>query len=576
LKTIAKRLELQYPVYDTDVSANVTRLHEQLVQNVRPALLVLLGAVGLVLLIACTNVAGLSLARSNERRREIAVRTAMGAGRLRIARQLLTESVLLALAGGAAGLLVAVAGVPALVRLASNSVPDMGPVEVDYRVLLFAAGVVVLAGILFGLAPVVQSARLDLRSALNDASRGSTVGSGTTALRKLLVIGEIALALILLVGAGLLLRSFEQLQVTDPGFHPGHLLVADLPLSPQAHSKSPERMQFCDRLIQRAADLPGIVSVGAATNLPVSGGGSLIHFNIEARPPKSGHDYIVVGYRPVSARYLETLQVPLLRGRFLRDTDTDTTPFVVVVNESMEKRFFPAESALGKHVQLGALPNTEVPKMEVVGVVADMKQNLATDPAAEMYLPYRQADTMLPVFGMSLVLRTTNDPRAAISSLRQAVHSLDPNQPLVKIRTMEENISTNVSEPRFRTVLLCLFAASALLLSLIGLYGLMMYSTVQRTPEFGIRMTLGATSKQVLRMMLAQGLELAIAGVVLGMAGAYALSRVLTKFLYHVSPADPMTYVLIPLLLIAVAMAACWIPARRAMRVDPTTALRYE
>jgi putative ABC transport system permease protein len=287
LKTIAKRLELQYPVYDTDVSANVTRLHEQLVQNVRPALLVLLGAVGLVLLIACTNVAGLSLARSNERRREIAVRTAMGAGRLRIARQLLTESVLLALAGGAAGLLVAVAGVPALVRLASNSVPDMGPVEVDYRVLLFAAGVVVLAGILFGLAPVVQSARLDLRSALNDASRGSTVGSGTTALRKLLVIGEIALALILLVGAGLLLRSFEQLQVTDPGFHPGHLLVADLPLSPQAHSKSPERMQFCDRLIQRAADLPGIVSVGAATNLPVSGGGSLARGLVESESERA-------------------------------------------------------------------------------------------------------------------------------------------------------------------------------------------------------------------------------------------------------------------------------------------------
>lgn len=214
--------------------------------------------------------------------------------------------------------------------------------------------------------------------------------------------------------------------------------------------------------------------------------------------------------------------------------------------------------------------------MEVVGVVADMKQNLATDPAAEMYLPYRQADTMLPVFGLSLVLRTANDPRNAISSLREAVRGLDPNQPLVKIRTMEENISTNVSEPRFRTVLLCLFAASALLLSVIGLYGLMMYSTVQRTPEFGIRMTLGATSKQVLRMVLAQGLELALAGVVLGLGGAYALSRVLTKFLYHITPADPITYVLVPLLLIAVAVAACWIPARRAMRVDPMSALRYE
>jgi len=253
----------------------------------------------------------------------------------------------------------------------SNSVPDMGPVELDYRVLLFAAAAIVLAGILFGLAPVLQSARLDLRSALNDASRGSSAGSGTTALRKLLVVGEIALALILLVEAGLLLRSFEQLQVTDPGFQAGNLLVADLPLSPQAHSKSPERMQFCDRLVQRAAGLPGIVSAGAATNLPVSGGGSLIHFNIEGRPPKSGHDYIVVGYRPVSARYLQTLQVPLLRGRLFRDNDTDTNPFVVVVNESMEKRFFPGESALGKHVQLDAVPNTEVPKMEVIGVVAE-------------------------------------------------------------------------------------------------------------------------------------------------------------------------------------------------------------
>jgi putative ABC transport system permease protein len=435
---------------------------------------------------------------------------------------------------------------------------------------------VVGAGILLGLVPALQITRMDLRGALNDASRGSTAGAGTRTTRNVLVVGEIALALILLVGAGLLLRSFEQLQVTDPGFSAGNLLVADLPLSQQAHAKAAERMEFCDRLLARAGSLPGIVSAGAATNLPVSGGGSLIHFNIEGRAPKSAHDYIVVGYRPVSPRYLQTLKVPLLRGRLLRDTDTDTAPFVVVVNQAMEQRFFPGESALGKHVQLGALPNSEVPKMEIVGVAGNVKQNLATDAAAEMYLPYRQGDTILPIFGLSLVLRTVNDPRATISTLRSAVRSLDPNQPVVRIRTMEENISTNVSEPRFRTILLCIFALSALLLAVIGLYGLMMYTTVQRVPEFGIRMTLGATPDEILNMVLSQGLKLAVTGVVLGIAGAYAVSRVLTKFLFHVAAGDPLTYVLVALLLVVVALGACWIPARRAMKVDPITALRYE
>lgn len=310
--------------------------------------------------------------------------------------------------------------------------------------------------------------------------------------------------------------------------------------------------------------------------LPVTGSGSVIHFNIQGRPPKTPHDYILIGYRPVSPGYLETLRVPLLAGRLLNESDTERGPYVAVVNQSMVKQYFPGESPLGKRIQVGATPTNEIPWAEIVGVVGDMKQSLASEASAEMYIPFRQADSLIPIFAMSMVLRTTNEPHAEVSALRNAVHEIDADQPLVNFRTMQENIATSVSDPRFRTMLLGIFAASALLLAVIGLYGLMAYSVEQRTSEIGIRLALGAQRNDVLKLIVVQGLKLVLVGVAIGLGGALALSQLLTRFLYGVVPSDPATFAIVASILTLVAMVACWIPARRAMRVDPIVALRYE
>jgi putative ABC transport system permease protein len=302
----------------------------------------------------------------------------------------------------------------------------------------------------------------------------------------------------------------------------------------------------------------------------------VLHFNIEGRAPKSPRDFIVIGYRPVSPGYLQTLGVPLIQGRLLTDADTERGPFVVVVNQAMVRRYFPDGSAMGKHVQIGATPTNQIPFMEIVGIVGDVKQSLATDPQAEMYLPIRQADAMLPIFSLSIVLRTQGDPRTEISSLRSAIHDLDPNQPVEKIRTMQENISSSVTEPRFRTVLLGIFAMSALLLSVIGLYGLMAYSVSQRVHEIGIRMTLGAQKRDVMWMIVGQGMLLTLLGVGIGSAAAVLLTKLLVRFLYGVSATDPVTFAAVSLVLLVVALLACYLPARRATKVDPMIALRYE
>ncbi len=576
MATIAERLDKQYPIYDTGMGAHVNGMQDLLVQNVRPALLVLLGAVGLVLLIACGNIANLLLARAASRQREMAVRTALGASRLRIVRQLLTESLLLAVAGAAVGLLLAQVILRPLLLLAPSALPNLGKIGIDGHVLAFTAIIALATGVLFGLAPALQTSKLDIRSALSDASRGSTGGAGRHRVRNILVVSEVALALVLLISAGLLIRSFARLQDVQTGFEPSHLLIADVPLSSKAYAQPAQRMEFFDELLARARALPGVTSAGAALILPVTGSGSSIHFNIQGRPPKSPHDYILVGYRPVSPQYLQTLHVPLLAGRMLQEADTERAPYVAVVNESMARQYFPGQSPLGKKIQLGAIPNNQIPWMEIVGVVGDMKQNLASEASSEMYIPYRQADSMLPIFAMSVVLRTAGDPHAEVSALRGAVHNLNPNQPVVKFRTMQENIATSVSDPRFRTILLGIFAASALLLSVIGLYGLMAYSVTQRTSEIGIRLALGAQRADVTKMIIRDGLKLVLTGIVLGVAGALVLTRLLARFLYGVLPNDPATFVVVSVILAAVALVACYIPARRAMKVDPMVALRYE
>lgn len=573
---ITKRLEEQYPIYNTGTSATVVGLQDQMVQNVRPALLLLLGVVALVLLISCVNVANLLLARAASRGREVAIRTAMGAGRSRVIRQLLTESVLLSLSGGILGIFLAWASLAPLLKLAASSVPQAFSIGLDPWVLVFTLGISIFTGLIFGIVPAMRTAKLDLRETLNEGARGSSAGPGQHRLRGALVAAEIGLAMLLLVGSGLLLRSFALLQEIPPGFQPDHLLVADLPLSQTTYASPQQRYQFFDRLVERAKALPGVYSAAAASFLPVSGGGSIIHFNIAGRPPKTPHDYVAAGYRTITPGYLETLGVPLKQGRSLANSDTESAPAVVVINSTMARMYFPNENPLGKHLQLGATPENDVPNMEIVGVVGDMLPGLGIDPQAEMYLPYRQADTVLPVFQLSVVLRTTADPNLETSALRSALAEIDPNQPLVKVRTMEENMAASVSQPRFRTWLIGIFAGLALVLATVGVYGVMSYTVTQRTSEIGIRVTLGAQSTDVFRNVVGEGMRLALIGVGAGVIGALALTRLLKSFLYGVSVYDPFTFLAVAIILLGVAAAACYLPARRATKVDPIVALRYE
>ncbi len=575
---ITKRLEQQYPLYNTGVSAGVEDLQLRIVQSVRPALLLLLGTVSFVLLIACVNVANLLLSRAAARRRELAIRTSLGASRWRIVRQLLTESVLLSLAGGILGLLLAWAALGPLLKLSAGSVPEVFTIGLDGWVLFFTLAVSVLTGLLFGIVPAFRTAKLDLREALNEGSRGSTSGPAHHRVRGFLVVTEIALAMLLLAGSGLLLRSFSRLQDSAPGFRPDHLLVADIPLSQVAYAKPEQRYEFFDRLVDRARQLPGVTAADAASFLPVSGGGSIIHFNIIGRAPKSPHDFIAAGYRTITPGYLETLKVPLLQGRWFTPADKEKAPAVVIINATMARTHFPNENPIGQRLQLGATPEpaTEVPMMEIVGVVGDVRPGLGLDPQTEMYLPYRQADAVLPVFQLSLVLRTVRDPQLETSALRSALKEIDPNQPLVRVRTMEENISANVAQPRFRAWLLGIFAALALVLAAVGIYGVMSYSVTLRINEIGIRIALGASPGDVFRIVVGESLRLALIGVAIGIAFAFVLTRTLRGFLFGISTSDPLTFISTAALLTLVAIAASYFPARRATRVDPIVALRYE
>ena len=463
-----------------------------------------------------------------------------------------------------------------LPKIAADSIPPGAPIGLDPWVLAFTAAVSLCTGLLFGIVPALRTAKLDLREALNEGSRGSTAGPGQHVLRGALVAMEIALAMLLLVGSGLLLRSFSRLQEVPPGFQPDHLLVADIPLSPTAYAKPQDRYQFFDRLVERARTLPGVRSAAAASFLPVSGGGSIIHFNITGRPPKSPHEFVAAGYRTITPNYLETLGVPLLQGRFFTRADNDKSPAVVLINATMARTFFHDENPLGKRLQLGALPDQEVPTMEIVGVVGDVHFGLGTDPQAEMYLPYRQADLILPVFQLSLVMRTAGDPSLQTSALRSALAEIDPNQPLVKVRTMEENMATTVAQPRFRTWLIGILAMLALVLAAVGVYGVMSYTVTQRTSEIGVRVALGAQPGDVFRIIVGQGLRLALFGVAVGLVAALILTRLLQSFLFGISAYDPLTFIVVSALLTLVAVAASYFPARRATRVDPMIALRYE
>jgi len=572
---IAARLAKEYPEYDSKVTSLVDRMQDQIVQNARPVLLILVAAVGAVLLIACVNVANILLVRATGRRREIAVRAALGARPSDTIGQLLTESVLLSVLGGALGLLLAWASLPVLLRLAGSSLPRSNGVSVDAYVLAATALIALLAGVIFGLVPAWQAWRVDLRETLGEASRGGSSRSVLRA-REALVVSEIALAMVLLAGAGLLLRSFERLSRVSPGFSADHILVANIVRSPSAYRDPNVRLGFFDRLFEQVSALPGVRSAGGVSFLPVTGTGSALHFNIQGRPPGSPQEYTIASYRVVSAGYFKTLGVRLLSGRWLEDRDREQAPDVVLVNSSFVKTYFPNQSPLGQHIQLGAIPDSNVPWMEVVGVVSDVKQSLASESSTEMYVPYRQADRVLPVFAMSLVVRTVGDPLVQAGAIRDIAHGLDPNQPITGIRTMEQNISQSVSEPRFRTILLAIFAAIALALAAVGIFGVMAYSVVQRTRELGVRISLGASRGLIFQLVLNRGLRLTLLGLAIGLAATLALTRYLSSLLFNVPSYDPLTLVCVTAGLLVVALIACYLPAWRATLVDPIVALRQE
>ena len=575
IAVIAKRLEQKSPETNINVTSLVDPMLEQIVQNVHTALWVLIGAVGVVLLIACANVANLLLVRATGRRREMAVCIALGARRFDIIRQLLAESILVAFAGGVLGIALAWTAVPLLVRLAGNSLPRSNSVSIDLSVLGFTALIVFVAGILFGLAPARHTWSIDLRETLNETNRGGSVRS-VLRTRAALVVSEIALAMLLLVGAGLLFKSFERLSRISPGFSTDHILIANIVRSPTAYTDRNVRLGFFDRLFEQVGALPGVRSVGAVSVLPVTGTGAALHFNIQGRPPRSPAEYTIGGYRVVSAGYLKTLGVPLINGRWIEDRDREGAPAVVVVNSSFARTYFPNQSPIGQHIQLGAVPSAGVPWMEIVGIVADVKQSLASESSSEMYVPYRQADQVIPVLTLSLVVRTAGDPLAQTNSIRSVVHNIDPNQPITTIRSMEENVAQSVSEPRFRTVLLSVFAGIALVLAAVGIFGVMAYSVAQRTRELGLRMALGASRSRVLQLVLMNGVQLTLMGVGIGLVATFFLTRYVSSLLFNVPPYDPMTLAAVVVALIIISLCACYLPARRATLVDPIVALREE
>jgi len=576
MATIGAQLETEYPQFNRGVRARVTPLQAQLVQNVRPALLVLLGAVSFVLLIACANVANLLLARAVGRQKEIAVRTAIGGSRSRIIRQLVVESIVLASLGGLAGVLVATWGVSALMGTVTG-LPRAAGIGIDGPVVFFAVAISVATGLVFGLVPALQATRFDIREALNEEARGSAAGSARHyRLRNTLVVAETALALILLVGAGLMLKSFVALQQVKTGFDASRLLVIDLPLSPITYREDLPRTTLVERVIARVGSLPGVTRASVATALPMSGGGSTIHFNIAGHPPKGPEDYKLAGYRAVTPGYFETMGIPLVRGRALTERDRQGAPLVGVINESMARQYFADVDPIGQRFAIGTEPDAESPFIEIVGVVGDVAQSFEAGAKSEYYLPYGQYPH--PVLSglyrnVSLVMRTSGEPAALVPSVRSALAEIDRDQPLVKVRTMTQTIGDSVAQPRLQALLLMIFAGVAVALAVIGVYGVMAYVVSQRTQEMGVRVALGASRSDVVRMVVVQGARLAGAGIVIGLAGAAVAVRAMQSLLFETSGLDPLTFVAAPIVLGIAALLASYVPARRAASVAPVVAL---
>jgi putative ABC transport system permease protein len=569
---ISKRLEQQYPRTNTGWSSKLLSLNEATVGNIRPTLLVLFGAVGFLLLIACANVANLLLARATARQREIAIRFSLGASRLRIARQLLTESILLSGIATGIGLLLAEWAIRALRTLPPSNLPRAASISLDLPVLAFAAGVAVLTGLLFGFAPALQITRGAPAETLKEGGRTSR--TGRHGVRSALVVLETTLALVLLVGSGLLLKSFLRLQTVDPGFQYKNVVTADISLPRSKYSTDAQKIQFFDDLLQRIQSLQGVREVAAASGNPMKGSNLSFAFMTKDLQALSPADQPSAGYYVVSPNYFHTLGIPLLVGRYFTREDSVGTPRVAIISQAIAHQFFHDKNPIGQTINIGIGAPGGVPIWrEIVGVVGDvMDDGLGEAGTMTVYEPY----TQMGWADMNLFLRSDSDTSQVAATLRSLVASVDKDQPVGDISTGEQLMAQAVAQPQLRTKLLSLFAGLALVLASLGIYGVMSNTVAQRTHEIGVRMALGAGQSSVLRLVLSNGMRLTLLGISLGTAGAFALTRLMKGFLFHVTPTDPATFVEVALFLFLVALLASYIPARRATRVDPVVALRYE
>jgi len=569
MDVVARRMEEQNPVSNGGRGVNLTLLREQAVGKIRPALLVLFGAVGFVLLIACANVANLLLARAAARQKEIAIRTALGATRWRLVRQLLTESVVLAMAGAGLGLLLALWGIDRLIAVVPPELRGAQNIKIDGLVLGFTIIVALATGVVFGLFPALQATRSDLNETLKEGGRGGTAGARRNRARSLLVVSEIALSMVLLIGAGLMIKSFVRLEQVNPGFEPHNVLTVRLTLPPAQYPDNRSRAAFVQQVVQRFQSIPGVQSAAAISRLPLTSGNSSRGVSISGRPTDGTGDGPNADYRVISSDYFRTIGTPLLKGRAFTEADNTNAPPVAIINESMAKQYWPGEDPLGQRLRI----DTDDPWMEIVGVVGDVKHfGLDTESRSEFYVPYLND----PWPFMTAVVRTTGSPNGLPDAMRNEVWAVDKEMPVSDIKTMEQLLSASIARRRFNMLLLGIFASVALLLAAVGIYGVISYSVTQRTHEMGIRMALGAKPSDVVKLVVGQGIALTLTGVGIGLAGAFALTRVLASLLFEVGTTDLATFVGISLLLTGVALGACFIPARRAAKVDPMVALRYE
>ncbi len=568
---VASNLATQFPHMNKDVGIKVMPLLEWLVGNLRFTLLLLFGTVGVVLLIACSNVANLLLERAVSRQREITVRVALGASRWRIARQLVTESLMLALAGGTLGSLLAMWSTTLIVSLSPESITRITETRLDARVFVFTAAVSLLTGVLFGLAPAISVSPGGLAEALKEGGRSGAGGLRSGRARNLLVVAEVALALVLLIGAGLLVQTLVRLQNVPLGFDPRNVLTMNVAKS---STGTPEQTgEFFRQLSDRIRTLPGVVNASVTWQLPLSGASATTGLEIEGQPPKETASLPVGVLHSAGPGYFRTMGIPLLEGRDFTDRDDMKSAPVIIVNETLAKKFFPAGDAIGKHMTPGFSTTGGAVKREIVGVVGDVKHRSLR--GASMYEFYF-AQAQMPLTSMTVVVRTSGDPHALVGAVRKEVQSMDGNAPVFSILTAEEYMARSVASPRFNMTLVAAFAAVALLLTAVGLYGVISFSVSQSTREIGIRLALGAQTSDVLKLVMGQGLVLTLLGVGAGLAAAYLLTRLMSSLLFGVGATDVVTFVGVSLLLLTVALLACYLPARRASRVDPMVALRYE